>query len=443
MDKWLKNNLVVKILAFVLALMLWLVVNQERWMEPSRPIDLAQSNRIDRQIQRVPITPYLDSEDYVIVEMEQTVDVYLRGERSLLSGPINADSYEVYVDLRGYGTGKHHVPVQTRGFPKGIDVEVRPSVIDVTIEAKQIKEMQVVPEIVGKPKEGYAVGDPIVNPLRVQVKAAESQLDRVAFVKAFVNVEGATQNVKTAAALKVIDVNGNIIPLEVEPATAEITVPITHPFITVPLQLNLIGNPPSGYAVAKVETDIDKVSIFGPKDVVSGIEFYKGPDIDLSGLKTSQRLQLPIPKLEGLTDLLPDKVSVTIEIVPSEKLEIADLPVQIKGLAEGFKAVIDPSHAKLNLTLEGAPDLLKDITAADIQANLILSGLSQGTHDVPLEIILPKYIKLASPIPGTIRVNIQDSSRPTGEDTSKPDDTLPANADPDEPEDAPSTGSNP
>lgn len=422
MDKWLRNNLVAKILALLLAVMLWMVVNIDEIMQPDMATPLEQTSRIVKEIQRITVNTHLDSEDYVVVKMDKTVDVILRGDRSVLSAPINPNSYEVYVDLTGLGKGVHQVPVKYRGFPSDVEVEIKPSTIEVTLEEKQRKEMVVTPEIVGKPKEGYTLGDPIVNPLKVHVKASESQLEMVAFVKGFIKVDGATSNVKKPVALKVVDVNGNIVDVEVEPAVAEITVPITHPFVTVPLQLNLVGHPPEGYAVLEIESSAETVSLFGPKEKIEDLELYKGPEINLSSLTKTQTFDLKLPNPYGLTEISPSSIKVTVKIVPSEKMEVKGVPIEIKGVTDGYKAsIIQPVDGKLTLVLEGAPDRLKGITIEDIQANVILSGLPEGVHEVPLEMILPEYIKLDPTNPTTIRVEIRKDAKEASGTPSEPE----------------------
>ncbi len=427
MDRWLKNNLVVKILAVLLALMLWMVVNQERIFEKRTIIDIPEN--ISREINRVPVSGHLPSENFVIVQMQQSIDVVLRGKREALAG-VTPTSYEVFVDLTGYGEGLHKVPVQTKGFPAGVEIELRPATIDVALEAKQVKEMPVTFEIVGNPKEGYTVGTPTITPISVQVKAAGSQLKQAAIAKVFINIDNATENINRSISLKVLDADGNDIPAEIEPATIEFSVPIIPPSVIVPLQPNLVGEPPAGYAVAKAETNVNEVAVFGPKEILSGIQSYPLAEIDISQMRSTQTITLQLPAevvtSSGNVSIIPEEVIVTITIVPSELLALADLPIQVKGVATDDRVTfITPADGKLDLILEGAHDLLLGITTANIRLSIDVTGLDRGEHEVPIDWVLPEYTKLTKDILRTVKINIRDKADEASTIPSDPSETDP------------------
>ncbi|WP_028986149.1 CdaR family protein [Thermicanus aegyptius] len=421
MVRWLRNNLNLKILSLVLAVMLWMVVNMTtRGVQPVTPLNPPTSAPIVREIQNMPITPRLDDQEMVIVKMQKYADLTLRGERSVLEGAISPDRFQVFVDLKGLPSGTERVPVQVTGFPPGVEVTVNPAFIDVTLELKQRKVMPVTAEVIGKPKEGYTTGTPIINPVNVHVKAAKSQLDQIAFVKGFINIDGASGDVRKKVALKVIDVNGNTVPVEIEPNVVEITVPISHPFVTVPLQLQVKGEPPAGFAVAKITPSENMVSLFGSKEKLSGIDYYTGPAIDVSTLTKTTTLELPIPNPDGF-EISPQKIKVTVEIVPSVKKEFANIPIEITGLPKEYQGnILDPTDGKITITLEGAPEIINQITPADLKANILLSGLPPGTQTVPIELILPSFVKTAGISTPTVKVEIVDAKSTSGNPDSPP-----------------------
>lgn len=412
MDKWLTSNLVVKVLAILLALMLWMVVNQDRIFEKKTSIEV--SDTISKEINRVPVNGQLISQDYVVVQMAQTIDLVLRGKRDVLS-KITPTSYELYVDLKGYGEGKHQVPVQTKGFPAGVEVELRPAMIEVTLEEKQVKEMPVTLEIVGKPREGYSIGNSIISPATVNVKAAGSQLKLAAVAKGFINIGDATEDIHRPITLKVLDANGNQIPVEIEPPEIEVTVSIIAPSITVPLQLKLTGEPPTGYAVAKVETNVKEVTVFGAKEILDQVTQYPLPEINLSQLRNTQTFPIKLVKKDqpvaGIVDVDTDEVIVTITVVPSEALMLPDIPIQVKGLSNDHTITFTtPVSGKMNVTLEGAHELLQGVTENQVQASINVTGLTRGEYDLPIDWVIPTYTKLTKDLPKTVRITIQDKA---------------------------------
>lgn len=432
MDKWLGSNLVVKILAVVLAIMLWTVVNQERIFEKKPTIEVTDS--ISKEINRVPIAGHLPNNDYVIVDMPSSIDVVLRGKREVLAG-VTPNSYEVYVDLNGYGEGKHRVPVQTKGFPAGVDIELRPATLEVQIEAKQVMEMPVAIEFIGKAKEGYTIGTPVITPATVQVKAAGSQLKRAAVAKVFINIGDATQEIRQSISLKVLDANGNEVPAEIDPAKVEIVVPVTPPSVTIPLQAKIVGEPPVGYAVAKVDTNVNGVTLFGPTEVLNGIAMFPLPAIDISQMNSTQSIPLNLTNvgtsIEGVVGIIPNQVVVTITIVPSEVLALRDQPIQIDGLSDDHKVTfVTPIGGKLDITLEGAPIVLQSVTGANVRARIDVNKLTLGENEVPIIWELPAYTKLTKDLPKAVKVLIQARSDETSTSPVEPDPQDPDHQDP-------------
>lgn len=425
MDKWLKNNLVVKILAVLLAFMLWMVVNQERIFEKSPAVEV--SDLISKEINRVPIVGYLPAEDLVILDMAKSIDIVLRGKRDTLAA-IHATSYEVYVDLGGFGEGKHNVRVLTKGFPAGVEVELRPAVIEVTLEAKQIKEMPVALEIVGNPREGYSLGTPIVSPSTVQVEAGASQLAKAAVAKVFMNVSDATEDLKRPISIKILDTNGNEIVAALLPPTVEITVPIIPPSVQLPIVPMIVGEPPSGFAVATIETDVTELSVFGPPHILAGLSTYPLPAVDISQMNSTQTVTVDVLADGGVhSDIVavtPEVVHVTITIVPSEVLVLTDIPIRVEGLAaQDQLSFITPTTDRLSITLEGAADVLQKITKTHVQATIRVTDLTHGEYEIPIEWNIPTQTKLTKDVPKTVKVSLAQKSDETNTTPDEPSDS--------------------
>lgn len=157
MDKWLRNNTVVKIVAFSLALMLWLMLNLEDQAAPGQPVNDMKSLTIER----VKVNIRYDESVYTIVEEPAPVTIELEGKRSLLNQlSLKPDTYEVFVDVTGLNSGRHQVPVQIAGFPDGINVTVNPTDVELVVQKKTTVNKEVHVDLVGQPKEGYVAGEP-------------------------------------------------------------------------------------------------------------------------------------------------------------------------------------------------------------------------------------------------------------------------------------------
>jgi len=405
MDRWLNSHWFARAVALLLACMLWMVVNLE--IESGPTADVNQPMLITG----VKLNAWYDDERYEIVRMPKTVKVAVENN-SPFYRIISPDSYEVYVDARGKGKGTHRLPVLYKGFPEDAMVEITPSYVDITLEEKQTVEQPVKVEFMGQVAPGYTAGQYIVKPFRVLVTVPESQAQNIGAVKAVVDLKGATEEIKTTVPLKIYDKAGNALSgAEVNPLTVEVTVPVTSPYRVIPLKLNLTNDLPAGYSLASIETSAKEVTVYGPQDVITALETYPGPKIDLSKVKSDGTLQLKIEPIDKVTKVEPENLTVKLKIVPSVTKKLT-VPIRVSGLAENLKAKILASDGREITTMEveviGAPERLKGLTADDIQVVADVSNANVGVHQIPIIYNLgePDYLKTSPTIVKQLTVEI-------------------------------------
>ncbi|ARF68137.1 hypothetical protein B7C51_10290 [Paenibacillus larvae subsp. pulvifaciens] len=127
------------------------------------------------------------------------------------------------------------------------------------------------------------------------------------------------------------------------------------------------------------------------------MEFYEGPEVNLADLKETKKFTLDIPHRNNVTQTDPDKVDVTVEIVPSVTKQVENFPLNITGLAKNMNAKITtPESGQISFTMEGAQTLLNEVKLEDIQAAIDVTNLPPGDHEVTVNINLPPYIKNAT-----------------------------------------------
>jgi YbbR domain-containing protein len=173
-----------------------------------------------------------------------------------------------------------------------------------------------------------------------------------------------------------------------------VQIPVSSPFKTVPLQLNLTGEPPDGFSVARLENNIDQVTLYGEQALLDKIDFYMGPTINLGTAVRDQRLTLNIPVQEGLIKVDPAKVNVSVEVVRSEVRKYENIPVKVNGINGDFRArLVSPVDGFVDVQVEGAPNLLEETEAEDILAFVDASNLPPGLHEIKVDFNLPTYLK--------------------------------------------------
>jgi YbbR domain-containing protein len=391
MDKWLRNTNVVRIVALILGIMLWGIVHME---EKNSGINPVSSGIREDKINEVSITPQYDASQYVISSLEPSkVTVLLSGKDSALK-KVSTVSYKIVLDLTNVKEGEHNLPLRASGFPANVQVQIIPSTVKVTLEKQERKEVPVVINVRGEPGTGLKAGQPIVKPNKVNVTLPASRLDDVNSVVGEISVDKATSAVSKQVKLQALDKAGKELSVDINPAVVDVEVPITSPFKTVPLQLKYVGEPAKGFSVASVMPEKDKVTVYGTQRDVDSLEFYQGPDIDLTGLSESKDITLTMPLRGKVTQIDPLQLKVHVEIVPTATKAIENVPLTIIGQNDAYDTKIAvPDTGRVNLLLEGAQAILDGLKQQDVQAIVNVSNLPPGRHDVPVTLNLPAFVR--------------------------------------------------
>ncbi|WP_010277209.1 CdaR family protein [Paenibacillus senegalensis] len=415
MDKWLRNDNVVKVVALAMGILLWVVVHNTEVQNSAGIINSATG---DLRYNNVKVEPEYDTETYTVSVIEPSeVAVILRGRQSdLKQVQASIRSFKIKADLTKYESGTYTAFLHSSGLPDNVTAEIIPQAVRVVIEEKQMKEVDVVIEPTGTPAEGFRVGKPIVTPGRVYVTVPESRLDEVAMARAEVNVDGASSTVSKQVTLTVIDQNGNPMEdLEVSPQVVDVEVPVTSPFKQMPLQMRVTGQPAAGFSVAAVKLSSEQVTVFAPQNVLDNLEFLEGPPIDLSGIRETTTLTIPLEPTGDLIDINPTEVEVTVEIARSQTKSFMGHSIEIIGQDDSLSAgIVEPDGGTVDIILEGAPSLLNQVNAEDLQAVIDISNLPPGRYELPIKLNLPLYIRKASgpELKATVEIEAPGSGAP-------------------------------
>lgn len=410
MDKLLSNKNAVRIVALVIGILLWLVVNleQKSFNDFSSSVDRVQ------RIKNVQIVPKLDGNQIHIADMSTyTVDVVVRGKDSALN-KVNTEKAHIEVDLSKAGKGEHVLPLYDVGFPVDV-IEIIPAQVKVVIDDLQKVEMPIEIQPVGTPAEGLKAGEVIAKPNRVHVTLPTSYADAGVRIIGKVSVDGAKETVKNQVKLQVIDKNGKELDFAISPSVVDVEVPITKPFKLVPLQVKLSGEPPAGYAISKVTQSVDKVRVFGEQSVLDALEFYEGPQVNIQGLTETKEYTLDLPLNNKISLVDPAKVTVKVEISPSITKTVDNIDIKAIGQNEAFTTkIIEPANGKISLPVEGTHDRINTIQARDVQAIVDVTNLPAGVHELRVSFTLPPFIKNIQQQETVVKVEISSKQSTDG-----------------------------
>ncbi|MEC0093917.1 CdaR family protein [Paenibacillus macquariensis] len=420
MDKWIKNNTVVKILAVAVSILLWGMVHIED-VSPTPP----KSSMDTSIIENVKIQPTgLDESAYVLSAVDtDRVRMEVKGKRSAITSIFN-DDYKVILDLSNVKEGTYTVPLSHQ-LPSGVElVSMEPSKVTITIEKRTNATFPVSIVTTGIQSEGYAVGKPTIEPGTVKVTLPNSELLTVVKVQGTIDLDGAKESInEKKVKLVALDITGQEVKNAIiEPSVVSVQIPISAPFKTVALDVQYKGKLPEGLVLSSADPNVKEVKLFGPKDTLATIETYNVASVDLKQIdkagKYTLNVNLELPP--GIEKIEPNVVEVTVEVVSVEQITIDNIPIEIEGMSDGTQAtVIQPSDKVVSLTLTGASSLLSHLEASDIKVVARVENLKAGTHEVTLQVTLPRFTTLVSEETLMATIEVKDTKTPA--DTPEPD----------------------
>lgn len=267
MKKKLENNLALKIFALVIAVGMWLFVNNV-----DDPVVTARySVKVTVQNENY---VYDAGKTYQIEEDARTVTVLIRGRESVVQNRSDLVVYANLSEIQDINTTSTYVPVTFREV-SGIaleDVEIFPKVIPIRIEDSAQKEFAVNVVTSGNPDENYEIGERASDPEIVTIQGPESIIEKINTVQANVQLNGeSSKTVKKTVQLDVIDKNGDVLTDDLEYLNFDIgnerqvTVTLTLWEIRegVRLEASYTGEPANGYQVSRVTLTPNTISVAG------------------------------------------------------------------------------------------------------------------------------------------------------------------------------------
>lgn len=383
MKKTFLNNLPLKLLSIVCAIILWLVVMNISDYSMTVEIDDIPVNQINGDI--------LDELDQIYeVEKGDTVDIIIKGRRSVVS-QLSASDFVATADLSSMSiTNTVQIAIEpvNQSLKNDISITCVDNVMKLILEDKVSMQFPVYVNVQGNPKDSYAVCETVSSPNMITVEGPESTVNKIVTVEAAISVSGKSNEFDSVGDIKLYDAYGDIISsdkLTVNHQSVDINVKI-YPKKTVPVNVNVKGRPEDGYAIAEVQYQPQTIVIAGPQEDVDDIESIDINDISVSGLNDNLQTTVSINKYlpEGVivTDTSMDVVvNVVIEKMDSKIISLAVKDVALNNKQEGYTYTLSLSN-DFGIEVAGLSHIIEDIQAEDINPSIDCSDLTIGEHAI-------------------------------------------------------------
>lgn len=404
MKKRLMNNLGLKLLAFLFALLLWLIV-----VNIDNPIINATFEDIPVVVEHPEIITQ-DQKSYQITEDTDKISVTVYAKRSELE-KIKAEDIVATADLKELYL-ESQVPIQV-AIP-GFDIEsasANPRNLQVKIESNKSNTFPISVTTTGTVRDGYVLGSVQADPERINVNGPESVIDSIGRVVAEVDVTGLSRDTTLDARVVYYDLeNSEINPEQIgnNLGTTGVKVHVSlYQTESVPVEVDISGvTAAKGYSVAEVTWTPEEILIAGEQSVLDqvGKIFIPSDAVELEDVssKTEQTLDITpyLPEGIKLADEAGNNLLLTVR-VEKDGTKGFGLPVGsiIVNNLDDKLTLSYGENEDLEVHVRGPLEVLSSLDIKGIKASIDLKEYKKaGEYEVGVEIPLPDGCSLENQI---------------------------------------------
>jgi YbbR domain-containing protein len=406
---WLGRNLGTLLLAFALALVVWVssVISADPNIDCPTPI-------------RIPVDVIgQDPSTQLMEPLPADVSIQFFAPRSICGQLGSSTVTDALIDLTGLSTGTHLVSVQppTVSVTPVRIVDYSPQEVTVVLEQMVSQPFRVEVVITGEPALGFQNGIPSIEPEEVVVSGPESAVAQVAQIAGLMDIAEAREGVSRDVGVRPLnDAGGIVTGVEVSPTSVQVTIPVIQlgRYRELAVQVNTQGQWARGYRLTNITVSPPTVTVFSedPEFINSLPGFVETLPIDLTDASDDVEANVGLSLPEGVSLVGRETVFVQVGIAAIEGNLVMNLPVEVIGLNPELEAVVSPES--VDVILFGPLPVLEVLDPENIRVVVDVTGLAEGIWQlIPLVDILPDEVQVDGINPSLVEVTLGPAPTPT------------------------------
>lgn len=403
----LTNNIGLKFLAVLIALVLWLAIVNVN--DPEKTITVSN----------IPISvtneSAITSRDMVYnVKSEQYLNITVSGKRSIVSN-LSAEDFRATASLKELSkVNSIPVDVTTKNASLGRKITiVKQSAQTILVDVENVEEKDftdLVVEYTGKVADGYVAGLSSMSTDEVTVKAPTSIIDKIKKVAVRCSLDGTNTNISKKCPVILYDKNDKEIKSdEIKLSDKKIRVNVNVlrakqvPISTI--NKDELGKPADGYVVDDVILSSDSITVYGSEESLDSIESLDiQDDIDVSDAKgdVTQNIDVTgkLPKGLSVSGESTITVKVLIKKLITRTFEYDASEVSLNDLSSDLDVQLVTK--KVKVTLQGEEEVISQLTKDDMAISADLGKVKEGTTTVHVDVAVPDNTTLMNNV--TIKI---------------------------------------
>lgn len=423
----LLNNIGLKLLALVVAMVVWtLIINIE---DPTRSKTLVVPVQTINEDSLISVNKV-----YEVIEGD-TASVVVTGKKSVIDR-LDEHDIRAVADLSQLSTVNAVNVVAS--LKKSISSEVKVEcnqVLKVSLEEMAKKQIRVDVETEGVPADGYSVGETVSKPNMIELTGGESAIGEIESVKVTVNVDGASEDLVRSVVPKAYDAKGeevksNTLSFGVKKVRVRVRFLQTK---SLKVKVKVTGQPADGYEYVGVECSPEEIVVAGDTASLAAMDELEIP-VSIEGMRSDTGsveqnisaqdylMDTGLTVLEGYTQI---SLKISIDKLETKRFTVDAGDIQFLNVPDGYKARVSVKPNTLKLTVRGGKEALAALDDSDITAYVNCKDLEEGKHVLQVHINERNGFTLASTNMITVRLTpvSAEKNTPTPEPTATDDPT--------------------
>jgi len=392
LSKIMHSKILVLVLSFVMACVLWSyvanVVNVEievKLNNVSVSFDGEEELKQKRSLQ-------------IIESRVQDVSLTISGRRSDVL-KLDRKNVTAVVDLSGIRSSGDYSMAYSVKLPDSVSQDAltisrTPYYVQVSVAKMVTATVPVEGVLQGSVAENYLKGDFEYSPAFVEVSGPDSIVGSIS--KAVVTVTGneLTKSVETVCAYDLVDGLGesvDVSDLTMDTEQINVTLPV---FLVKDVPLTVKFAEGDGITTQDVTWEVDPptVRVYGTGEVMSALNEFILPTIDLTTMVTGQDFTFPIPISNDVTNISgEEEATVKVKIVGVATKTLTATNFVITNVPEGYEA--QAARSSLAVTIRAPKSQIDYIEANNIRIVLDMSGADayKGNQIIPATVYVDGF----------------------------------------------------
>lgn len=378
------NNIVLKLLAVVFAIALWLVVINTD--DPKITRRFVSSVTLENSSYLVDQNKYFE-----LAEGSNTVTFDVTAKRSYME-QLSSTDFKVVANLKNTEMSSDSnvatVPIEItpQRYASQISVSGYAKKIQLVIDELQKSQFIVNPQIIGELSEGKVFGSVSATPNLVTISGPQSVISQIDSVNAAVDVSNLTSDVTVACIPIACDAEGNAVDVSkasynVSTVTVGVSVLDTK---NVGIVGSYIGEPAEGYSLKEIRFSPETVRIKGKTIALNTITSINIPAnaLDITSARGD------VTQVVDVSEYLPSSVTmvddgrVTVTAVIDEQisrtLNLYTSNIAVLNVPDGYKTQFRDSMIQVKLT--GQEDDISKLVSSELVGTVDATDFQTGEN---------------------------------------------------------------